>query len=237
MRKKIDDPRRQFLVNALSLGLFAGSGLTQLFQQSQAMGEIPRVLPDGRSIYQLEGDVTVDGKPASINTSIGPGSYVKTGKGSRVIFVVESDAFVLRSNSELQMESSGGVLIDSMRIVSVFGQREEPRRINTLTATIGIRGTGIYVESEPDRSYVCTCYGHTRIAAVADPNVSKDIVSEHHDEPVYVLPAASGNNLIVPGPFINHTDSELALIEELVGRETPFSYNSGAYEVPRKRSY
>jgi hypothetical protein len=44
-------------------------------------------------------------------------------------------------------------------------------------------------------------------------------------------------SLLLPTPFINHTDSELALIEELVGRETPFSYNSGAYEVPRKRSY
>ena len=134
------------------------------------------------------------------------------------------------------VDDTGAMKIPDSRS-DLDGQREEPRRINTLTATIGIRGTGIYVESEPDRSYVCTCYGHTRIAAVADPNVSKDIVSEHHDEPVYVLPAASGNNLIVPGPFINHTDSELALIEELVGRETPFSYNSGAYEVPRKRSY
>ena len=54
---------------------------------------------------------------------------------------------------------------------------------------------------------------------------------------MYVLPAASGNKLIQPGPFINHTDSELALIEELVGRTTPFAYSGGAYEVPRKRNY
>ena len=242
MRKNIDDPRRKFLVHALSLGLFAGAGMTQLFQPGYAMGEIPRKLPDGRSIYQLKGDVSVDGKAADINTLIKPGSHIRTGRSSRIIFVVANDAFVLRSNSELRMESKGGLLIDSMRILSgkilsVFGKQDTTRSITTLTATIGIRGTGIYVESEPDKSYVCTCYGHTRIVASADSNVSRDIVSEHHDEPVYVLPKASGNKLIVPGPFINHTDSELALIEELVGRRTPFAYDSGAYQVPRKRSY
>jgi hypothetical protein len=242
MRKVIDDPRREFLVRALSMSLFAGSGMAQLFQPGHAMGEIPRKLPDGRSIYQLEGKVSVDGKAADINTPIKPGSHIRTGRSSRVIFVVANDAFVLRSNSELRMESKSGLLIDSMRILSgrilsVFGKQDTNRSITTLTATIGIRGTGIYVESEPDKSYVCTCYGHTRIVATADPNVSRDIVSEHHDEPVYVLPKASGNKLIVPGPFINHTDSELALIEELVGRTTPYAYDSGAYQVPRKRSY
>jgi hypothetical protein len=242
MSKDIDDPRRQFLVNALSLGLFAGANLAPLFQQSYAMGEIPDTLPDGRSIYQLKGKVSVDGKIATLNTYIGPGSRIKTGSGSRVIFIVANDAFVLRSNSDLLMESDDGLLIRGMRILSgkllsVFGKREKTHTITTVTADIGIRGTGIYVESEPDKSYVCTCYGHTRIVASADPNVSQDIISKYHDEPVYVLPAASGDKLIVSAPFINHTDTELALIEELVGRTTPFAYNGGAYDVPRKRSY
>ena len=140
------------------------------------------------------------------------------------------------------MESSGGILIEGMRIVSgrllsVFGKRPQPPSIYTSTATIGIRGTGLYVESDPEKSYICTCYGHTRIVASADRNVSEDIVSEHHDKPVYVLSAGSTGNLIVPGPFINHTDSELALIEELVGRTTPFAHGGSAYDAPRKRNY
>lgn len=242
MRKNIDDPRRKFLVDALSLGLFAGVNTMPLFQQVQAMGEIPRTLPNGRSIYKLQGTVSVDGKVANINTPIGPGSHVKTGAGSRVIFVVANDAFILRSNSEITMASNSGLLIDGLRLLSgkllsVFGKRENSLSILTPVATIGIRGTGIYLESDPEKSYVCTCYGHTSITASADPNVSRDIISKHHDDPVYVLPAAAGNKLIVPGPFINHTDSELALIEELVGRTTPYAYNGGTYEVPRKRSY
>ena len=242
MSKEIDDPRREFVLQALSLGLFAGANFAGLLQASHAAGDIPSKLPDGRSIFKLRGHVTVDDQRADLKTLIGPNSRVATGSNSAVIFVVASDAFILRSNSEIELGSSDGLLIEGMRmlsgrLLSVFGKREKPHSITTSTATIGIRGTGIYVESEPDRSYVCTCYGQTRIVAQADPNVSEVIASTHHDKPVYILSQASGNRLIVPGPFINHTDAELALIEELVGRTPPFAYSGGGYEVPRKRSY
>lgn len=242
MTKETDDPRREFLLTALSLGLFAGANLASLFQAGHARGDIPDKLPPGRSIYRLQGEVTVDGKPADINTSIGPGSIVKTGRNSQVIFVVASDAFILRSNSEIQMKTDAGLIIDSMRLLSgrllsVFGRREKPHTITTSTATIGVRGTGIYVEAEADRSYVCTCYGQTRIVASADPAIGRDVISKHHDQPLYVLPSAANGELIVAAPFINHTDTELALIEELVGRTTPFAFSGGGYEVPRRRSY
>lgn len=242
MRKVVENPRRTFLVKALSLGLIAGAGLGHPLQPVHALGKVPNRLPDGRSIYRLEGSVIIDGKPANLNTPVGPNSFIKTGPGSLAIFVVADGAFILRGNSELEMGSEDGVLIQGMRllsgkILSVFGKREKPYAINTVTATIGIRGTGIYVEAEPDRSYICTCYGNTRISANADPNVSEDVVSQHHDKPLYVLASGSGKKLIVPAPFINHTDAELSLIEELVGRTTPFAYSGGAYEVPRKRNY
>ena len=242
MGKTIENPRRTFLVRALSLGLFAGIVPGLPVQTVHAMGKVPNRLPDGRSIYRLEGNVTVDGKRATLETPVGPNSLIRTGPDSLAIFVVADGAFIMRSDSELEMGSSDGLLIQGMRLVtgkilSVFGKREKPYEINTVTATIGIRGTGIYVESEPDRSYVCTCYGNTRITANADPNVSEDVVSQHHDKPLYVLASGSEKKLIVPAPFINHTDAELSLIEELVGRTPPFAYSGGAYEVPRKRSY
>lgn len=240
MSKDLDDPRRQFLITALSMGLFGGANLASLFQPGHARGDMPDKMPPGRSIYQLEGSVTVDGKAADINTLIGPGSVVRTGKNSSVIFVVSDDAFILRSDSELEMKTDDGAIIQGMRllsgkILSVFGRREKPHTITTITATIGIRGTGVYVESEPDRSYVCTCYGATRIAANANPDIVQDIVTTRHDKPVYVLPSASQDRLIVPAPVINHTDAELGLIEALVGRRTPFT--DGGYSVPGQRDY
>lgn len=227
MSEDKDDPRRKFLIDALGVGVFAGANAAGLFQTSHALGKVPPKLPKGRSIYKLEGSVTVDGKFADINTPIGPNSLIKTGSGSHVIFVVASDAFILRSNSQLQMGGSGllvkGMRMLSGKLLSVFGKREETHTITTSTASIGIRGTGMYLESDPGVSYVCTCYGHTQVIANADPSVFEDIVTKHHDKPRYVLAATGGKKLILPAPVINHTDIELELIEELVGRKTPFS--------------
>ena len=240
MSKDLDDPRRDFLVKALGLGLFSGPNLASLFQPGHALGDVPGRLPDGRSIYKLQGSVTVNGKAADISTRIEPNSHIKTGSNSQLIFVVANDAFILRSNSQLDMGSSDGLIIDTIRILSgrllsVFGKRRKPHTITTSTATIGIRGTGMYLESDPEKSYICTCYGHSRIVANAEPNISLDVVTEYHDEPFYVLPAAtSGGKLIVPAPVINHTDSELVLIEELVGRSPPFENRDGGYGVTGK---
>lgn len=243
MKQDVDDPRRKFLVRSLSLGLFAGPNLASLFQPGQALGDVPKKLPAGRSIYKLQGRVMVDGRLADIDTRIGPNSHINTGSNSSIIFVVASDAFILRSNSQLEMGSSEGLIIEGMRILSgrllsVFGKREKPHEITTLTATIGIRGTGIYIESDPEKSYVCTCYGQTRIVANTDPDISIDLATKYHDKPYYVLTAAaSSGKLIVPAPVINHSDTELTLIEELVGRTPPFDFPGGGYQLKRERNY
>ena len=178
-----DDTRRDFLVDALGLGLFAGVSATGILQPAYALSSLPDRLPEGQSVYKLTGDVRVNGKPADIKTQIGADALVQTGKNSEIIFVVSSEAFILRSDSELQLGGSG-FIVETMRVISgailgVFGKREAPRTAITVTATIGIRGTGIYIEAEPDRTYACTCYGHTRIGANSDPNVVEDIVTKH----------------------------------------------------------
>ena len=240
MNKSHEDPRRDFLVKALTLGIFSAGMNTGLLSSALAMGDIPSKLPAGRSIYKLQGMVVIDGQRADIDTQIRANSLIKTGSNSRVIFVVGGDAFILRSNSELQL-GGDNLLITGMRMISgkllsVFGKRETPHQIRTLTATIGIRGTGIYVESDPEQSYVCTCYGHTLVASAEDRKVQQQVVSKHHDQPLYILPG-KGDKVIRPAPFINHTDVELALIEELVGRAPPFVISNDLYESPRKRSY
>ena len=230
MNKIEDDPRREFLINALGMGIFAGVNAAGLFQTSHALGKVPPKLPKGRSIYKLTGLVTVDGKIADINSLIGPNSLVKTGSNSEVIFVVGSDAFILRDNSQLEMGGSGllveGMRILSGKILSVFGKRDAVHTINTSTATIGIRGTGIYIESDAELSYVCTCYGHILVSAKANPDVTQEIITKHHDRPVYVLATGGDKKLILPAPIIDHTDTELELIEELVGRKPPFAPSS-----------
>ncbi len=241
MSENIEDPRRDFLINALSLGLFTTGTMSGLIQPAFAMGDIPAKMPPGQSIYKLKGDVTVNGEKATIKTQITANSLIKTGRSSQIIFVVGGDAFILRSHSVLQLEGDSllikGIRMLSGKLLSVFGKRVEPHRIRTLTATIGIRGTGIYVESDEEKSYICTCYGHTLIASAENPDTRQEVISKHHDQPLYVYSANSGKKIIEPAPFIDHTDVELALIEELVGRTTPFVITNGVYDAPRKRSY
>ena len=227
-----EDPRRAFLLQALAAGLLAAGGIGQA--RAQFFGRRPQPLPAGRSVYEASGAVTVNGQPVSPETRIGAGARIETGKGAQLVFVVGSDAFLLRGNSRLELAGQGFALsvmrLATGALLSVFGRGD--RRVVTPTSTVGIRGTGLYVESEPERSYVCTCYGEVNIAVPEDSSIAERIVSRHHDAPRYVL--KSGARRIQPAPFINHTDVELALIEALVGRTPPFSLFDEDYGGTRR---
>lgn len=236
-KEEIDDPRREILVRALSAGMFAGA--SGIIQPIYAMGKIPKELVPGKSIYDMRGNVKVNGAQANLDTKIEASDTIATGRSSHVVFAVGKDAFVLRSNSQLQLSGSG-VLINTLRLVtgkllSVFGKTRH--RMQTPNATIGIRGTGIYVEAEPEQSYVCTCYGVVDLFANKDENSRETITSEHHDAPRYILSNESKGKNIRSAPFINHTDLELQIIEELVGRTPPFSMAGGGYSSPRREDY
>ncbi|MCC6714434.1 MAG: hypothetical protein IT496_04325 [Gammaproteobacteria bacterium] len=238
--REVDDPRRGFLIALLSAGAYmlcrppgAAAGL---------LGTVPRPLPPGRSVHAYSGGVRVNGRPVDVGTLIRASDVVETDTDGKLVFVVGKDAFLLRGQSRLEMLAAGaeqfavGTLrLVTGRLLSVFGKTTH--RVETVTATIGIRGTGLYVDSQPDRSYVCTCYGTTEISAVGDPQSSEIIKASHHDAPRYVLAAGSSGKRIEPAPFKDHTDEELELLEALVGRTPPFRLPGDAYGRPRRNTY
>jgi len=236
--RDLEDPRRRLLVQLLALNALsavpASKAVAQLF------GERPRQLPPGRSFFRLEGDVRVNGAAATLQTPVRPADTVQTGKGAEAAFVVGANAYLLRESSSLQLEQEreDNALINALRLVTgkllaVFGPSRQ--RVTTPNTTIGIRGTGVYAESDPEKTYFCTCYGVTDIRAAADPNVRQTVASRHHDQPLYILASAADGKLIRPAPFINHTDQELGMIEALVGRTPPFVFPSQDYGGPRRR--
>jgi hypothetical protein len=238
-KEEIDDPRREILVRALTAGLFAVTGTAGIVQPVQAMGKVPKILIPGKSIYDMSGQVAVNGGEANLDTKIEASDIITTGRRSHVIFAVGKDAFVLRSNSRLEL-SGGGLVINTLRLVtgkllSVFGKSQH--KMYTPNATIGIRGTGIYVESDPEQSYICTCYGVVDLFADNDKQSRETITSQHHDAPRYILSNEQPGRNIRDAPFINHTDLELQVIEELVGRSPPFSMAGGGYSSPRRSDY
>jgi len=240
MSDKINDARREYLKAALNAGLWTLAGSSGLIAPLvHAFGNVPKQLANGKSIYELRGNVLVDDKPATESTIITANSNVVTESNSHIIFVVGKDAHILRSNSRMDLGGSG-MAADFLRLVhgkllSVFGKRFGSRdlKVRTSVATIGVRGTGLYTESTPESSYICTCYGETEIMSSQDESSKEVIVSKHHDSPRYVLADGKGGELIQPAPFIDHTDAELMLIEALVGRTAPFSSVMG-YDKPRR---
>jgi hypothetical protein len=182
-----------------------------------------RKQPSG--LVMLKGKVLVDGNAASAGTVVKPGDSVVTAPGGLAVFVVGKDAFLLRESSEL-LTAGSRALITSMRLVtgkllSVFGRGR--CTITTPTATIGIRGTGIYIEVEPERTYVCTCYGVVDLQARNMPAARETVRTIHHDAPRYIYAhGAMPIKMIEVAPVVNHSDAELIMLEALVGREPPF---------------
>ncbi len=177
-------------------------------------------------VARIRGDVRINGKPAEPGQRVGAGDVIVTGREAELVVVVEKDAFLVRADSRIEFgpavaQGAAAVLrVVTGKLLSVFesGRRRE---IRTGTATIGIRGTGIYVESEARRTYACTCYGEAVLIPVDDPGAAETVRTKRHDQPRYIY-GKGMPRMLEAAPVINHTDLELQMLEALVGRKLPF---------------
>ncbi len=220
-----DGSRRRWLLRAAAtLGV---SALPFAIGRALAAGE----RPPAPGLSRAEGDVRINGRAAKQGQLVRPGDAIETGAGSQAVFIVGRDAYLLRAGG--RVETSGSeLLVDTLRIVtgkllSVLGPGA--KRIETRTATIGIRGTGIYIEAEPERTYVCTCYGTAELQSSQRPEIRETVTTKHHEQPRYIYGGASMPvaQMMGKAPVINHTDAELILLESLVGRKPPFVDSGG----------
>ncbi len=204
--------RRHALLALLGAGILPGALRSALAQAEQG-------------VRTVRGELAVNGKPAGPGTPVRPGDAIATGKGAYATFVVGQDAFLVREASRAELIGSG-LLVSALRLVTgkllgVFASGGE-RRLVTATATIGIRGTGAYIEAEPARTYFCLCYGTADVAATMG-GARESYSTRHHESPRYIY-GDGRERAIVPASVANHTDSELILLESLVGRSPPPSF-------------
>lgn len=236
-----EDPRRRLLIQALAAGAFSTGmpGMSAL--AASLFGDPPSKLPAGQSIYRISGEVKVNDKVATLETRVNPGDKVQTAKDSELVFVVATNAMILRGSTTVVIEAEektpavftlSGLRMLAGKLLSV--SRNTPMRVRTVSATVGIRGTGFYIEADPEQTYFCTCYGATDVQSNTDPESREMIAATHHDRPVYIVDNAAAGKAIRDAPFINHTDQELALIETLVGRTPPFVFGKDSYSGPRR---
>jgi len=204
--------RRQWLRFAASLGV---GGVSAYIAEALAAGDLPP------GLHKVEGSATVNGKAAPSGTAVSLGDKITTGAGSSAVVVLKGDAFLMRANTVIEVRGSesrlSDLIINTGRVLSVFSKKSVS--VKAATATIGIRGTGAYIEVEPKEVYFCLCYGE---AVVQGPNMpDKTVITKHHEQPL-LLTEGGGAMRAEPGPFRNHTDAELIMLEQLVGREPPF---------------
>ena len=211
--------RRTWLARAAAGGVALAAGMAQL-RHSLAAGAVKT------GVARVEGDARVNGKPARSGMAVRPGDVVTTGPGAELVAVVGRDAFLVRARSRIELSGDAaqpsvtGLRVVTGALLSVFEPGKE-KRIRTPTAAIGIRGTGIYVELESARTYVCTCYGEAELVPVDAPQNAETVRTTHHDQPRYLY-AKGMPRMIEKAPVLNHTDAELLLLESLVGRKVPF---------------
>ena len=186
-----------------------------------------------RGFRQITGEVFLNGRRISSEQLEGPDGVpvpsdasISTGSDGSAVFVINRDAFLIRGNSRVELKPNllngkqneiSGFNLKSGAILSVFPRKM--RTLRTLSAVIGIRGTGVYLETNSDKTYVCTCYGTSHLQVKDAPEINETVTTVHHDQPRLIY---SGEKRIDPAPVINHSDQELILLERLVGRVPPF---------------
>jgi hypothetical protein len=174
------------------------------------------------NIVELNGDAMLNKSRLQPGTVIQSGDVIETGPGSRLTFMIGDASFHMRQNSLMKVERGESInAVSVLRLLTgglaaVFGKGNQ-RRVITPTLTAGIRGTGLYVEAEPIRSYFCNCYGTIDLVAGAGRVTT---TTDYHDSfwASSIMPKDGKN--IWPSPPRNHTDEELETLARVLSLTT-----------------
>lgn len=235
-----DDLQRRLFLQTVGAGL-----LTTLMPTGRLLAAepgLPQPLPAGRSVYHVSGHAWVNGNRIDESTRIGPSDTIKTAIGSKLVFAVGTHAMLLRGGSHLVLQAdekntAESPLIGLLRLFSgalLSVSRRKGMSIVTPNVTIGVRGTGVYLETGPEKTYFCDCYGDVDVSATHDATSTDTVSSKHHDRPLYIFndaPAGKHIRNVHDTEFAprrpNHSDNELIMLEALVGRTPPFAQQKG----------
>jgi hypothetical protein len=180
---------------------------------------------DAASIVYMDGDVTMNGSPASIGDEVLPGAVLTTAKNSvcQIVFNTKNivhmaagttlrfDAKVLSRGATLE---KGAVAMVLRKLVSTPGDQVR-FSITTSTAVAGVRGTCFFVAVEDENhTYICACNGQIRLEG-AGRAFTQNLASSHHAE-LRVSRSDSGVS-VNAAPLQYHTDGDVEAIAARIG--------------------
>jgi hypothetical protein len=174
MKYEADDPRRRLLIQMLAAGFFTGTAASRE-ALAQICGSPPSKLPEGKSIYRISGDVTVDGKKADLGTKVVGGSTIQTGRDSELVYAVGESAYIARPNTQIVVETStqeAGVVtgIKLLAGKAAVGVPEPPPGAAADQDRVDRhpRNRRVPRDRTPEQTYFCTCYGVADVASQDD---------------------------------------------------------------------
>jgi hypothetical protein len=199
--------RRRFVAASVGCSLLAHSD--QAFSTQQ--------------IRHLSGQVFVNNRRLSESGIIRPGDSVVVGHDSTLEFVLDDDAFRLGPRTSLTLERGRDTGIAALRLITgallgVFGARRKRLPLLTHFGTVGIRGTGLFVSTQPDEMYACTCYGETDFIS----GRTKQLFSATHHDPRLIQQRLDGTLTIGATAMAHHDDEQLRRLEGYLGRVPAF---------------
>lgn len=200
--------RRAFLVNLLA---------------STALLWVPSYAHASGNIHTLQGEVFINRRRATLASRIHAGDHIVVAHDGQLIFTLGGDAYLLHGGTALKLERAKEGLITGLRlltgaVLAVFAKRRHKTTLRTQVATIGIRGTAVFLNSTPNKLYTCTCYGHTDIHV---GHHSDEVIATHHNAHE-VSADNTGVMSMRATQVLDHSDDELRMLEALVGRTPPF---------------
>jgi hypothetical protein len=214
--------RRQFLRYAPALPM-------ALYLATHSQASSARAKRLSGVIHELSGDVYINKHIADKSSVIQSGDRISVAYSGRLVFSMGEDSYLLQEGSSLEVESHDNVVVSGLRLLTggllaVFGTRKNPTKIYTRTATIGIRGTGVYLNSQPEQLYFCTCYGATDLHlgnSHSSHSHTEHIQATHHK--AFDISGHSEKTMHMQATqVIGHTDDELRLLEQYSGRKPLF---------------
>ena len=186
---------------------------------------------DKASIIYMEGDVTLNGAPASVGDDVQPGATITTAADAvcQVVFnrknivhmaggtVLTFDPKVLSQGATLQK----GAVAMVLRGLGPFQPGELRFRVRTANAVAGVRGTCFFIKVEDENNtFICCCNGTLHLEGDGGA-FTQNLASSHHEE-LRVTRSASGLS-VAAAPLLYHTDADVEAIAARIDEKIDWS--------------
>lgn len=172
-----------------------------------------------RGKIKFKGNVLINGKQIKKNQSVQVNDTIQTvGENSYIEFALKQDAFKISNDAIITLgghKKVSDIDVKKGRLLAVF-KTGRNRTIKTLNATMGIRGTGVYINATKDKTNFCTCYGKTTLYENDHKHEGIELQATHHN------PVVIENGKISKMGMAGHEDDELRILEAMVGRKPAF---------------